>query len=230
MFDARYLERIKSFEGYTPVAKADYGQFSVGYGTKARFAGERIDPLEAERRFSSEIKEAATLVDKFAGKLDPGSRAALTSLTYNAGTAWMTSGLGAAVQKGDLDEVRRLFVLYNKAGGEVLPGLVNRRQAEVAWIGNPSANGGVAAFGSAAPQGTSPAGAEPVVDGRESTYTAGLRPPRFVAAEAEAGLQTRSAEVDIAFEQLMNAVSRIISSNTRVAETSDTDDDKKVST
>lgn len=230
MFDARYLERIKSFEGYTPVAKADYGQFSVGYGTKARFAGERIDPLEAERRFSSEIKEAATLVDKFAGNLDPGSRAALTSLTYNAGTAWMTSGLGAAVQKGDLDEARRLFVLYNKAGGEVLPGLVTRRQAEAAWIGNSTASGNVAALGTAALQGAGGTASEPVANGRDATHAGGLRPARLSAVGAEAELQSRTVEVDVAFEQLMHAVSRLINSNARVTEISDSDDDKNVAT
>lgn len=132
-----YLDAIRSFEGFTPQATWDYAQFSNGYGTRARFAGEVIDRAEAERRFHAEVSAARTIVEKAAGHMDEGTKAALTSLTYNAGTAWIGSGLGEAVRSGDLDSVREIFVKYNKAGGEVLPGLVNRRSQEALWIGNP---------------------------------------------------------------------------------------------
>lgn len=135
MVEPSYLDAIKQFEGYTAKARWDYAQNSNGYGTRARFAGEVIDQAEAERRFSDEIKKATDFVDKFAPGLDDGSRAALTSLTYNAGTAWSKSGLGQAVASGDLDTARSLFLQYNKAGGNVLDGLVQRRLQEVAWFG-----------------------------------------------------------------------------------------------
>lgn len=135
MVDASYLNAIKQFEGYTAKARWDYAQNSNGYGTRARFAGEVIDKEEADRRFSDEIKKSADFVDKFAPDLDDGSKAALTSLTYNAGTAWSQSGLGKAVASGDLDTARSLFLQYNKAGGNVLDGLVQRRLQEVAWFG-----------------------------------------------------------------------------------------------
>ena len=135
MVDASYLDAIKQFEGYTAKARWDYAQNSNGYGTRARFAGEVIDRAEADRRFRDEIKKAADFVDKFAPGLDEGSKAALTSLTYNAGTAWTQSGLGKAVASGDLDTARSLFLQYNKAGGTVLDGLVQRRLQEVAWFG-----------------------------------------------------------------------------------------------
>lgn len=135
MVDASYLDAIKQFEGYTAKARWDYAQNSNGYGTRARFAGEVIDQAEAERRFKDEIKKAADFVDKFAPGLDDGSKAALTSLTYNAGTAWAQSGLGKAVASGDLDTARSIFLQYNKAGGNVLDGLVQRRLQEVAWFG-----------------------------------------------------------------------------------------------
>lgn len=134
-----YLDAIRNFEGYTPQASWDYAQFSNGYGTRARFAGEVIDRAEAERRFQSEVSAARTIVEKTAGHMDEGTKAALTSLTYNAGTAWIGSGLGDAVRRGDLEAVRETFVKYNKAGGEVLPGLVSRRSQEALWIGNPDA-------------------------------------------------------------------------------------------
>ena len=132
-----YLDAIRNFEGFTPKATWDYAQFSNGYGTRARFDGEVIDHAEAERRFKAEISEARQIVERAAPYVDEGTKAALTSLTYNAGTAWIRSGLGEAVRAGDLDTVREIFQKYNKAGGEVLPGLVRRRAAEVQWIGNP---------------------------------------------------------------------------------------------
>ena len=137
-----YLDAIKSFEGYTPSAQWDYAQLSNGYGTKAKFAGEKIDKAEADRRFQAEVASARSIVEKNAPFVDEGTKAALTSLTYNAGDSWTRSGLGEAVRRGDLEQVRDIFQQYNKAGGEVLPGLVSRRAAEALWIGNPDAVSG----------------------------------------------------------------------------------------
>lgn len=130
-----YLDAIKSFEGFTPKATWDYAQHSNGYGTKALFPGEAIDAAEAERRFQAEIAVARGIVEKHAAGWDEGTKAALTSLTFNAGTRWISSGLGEAVRSGDIEGVRERFVQYSKAGGEVLPGLVKRRLAELDWIG-----------------------------------------------------------------------------------------------
>ncbi|MFT3732454.1 MAG: lysozyme [Hyphomicrobium sp.] len=148
MVESSYLDAIKQFEGYSAEARWDYAQNTNGYGTRAKYAGEVIDKAEADRRFSSEIQKAADFVDKFAPSLDDGSKAALTSLTYNAGTAWTKSGLGDAVASGDLDTARSLFLQYNKAGGNVLDGLVQRRLQEVTWFGqgNPATQGAGAGF------------------------------------------------------------------------------------
>jgi len=138
-----YLDAIRNFEGYAPQAQWDYAQLSNGYGTRARFAGEVIDRAEAERRFQSEVSAARSIVEKAAPHVDEGTKAALTSLTYNAGTAWIDSGLGDAVRRGDIDTARDIFLQYNKAGGEVLPGLVTRRSQEAMWIGSSEAAAGV---------------------------------------------------------------------------------------
>jgi lysozyme len=140
MLDQSYLDAIKKFEGFSAEARWDYAQNSNGYGTRARYAGEVIDKAEADRRFEGEINKAADFVDRFAPGLDEGSRAALTSLTYNAGTAWMRSGLGEAVSSGDMDKARTLFLQYHNAGGSAVDGLVQRRLQEVAWFGNGAAN------------------------------------------------------------------------------------------
>lgn len=138
MLGSEYLSAMKQFEGFSSRAGWDYAQNSNGYGTRALYAGEVIDKAEAERRFSAAVSQASDAVDRFAPDLDEGTRAALTSLTYNAGTAWMQSGLGEAVQAGDMDRARSLFVTYNKAGGTTLDGLVQRRLNEVAWFGKGS--------------------------------------------------------------------------------------------
>jgi lysozyme len=92
-----YLDTIKRFEGFAPAAKPDYAQVSNGYGTRARFAGEVIDAAEAERRFTAEIGEARAIVERNAPTADEGTKAALTSLTFNASDAWTRSGLGGAM-------------------------------------------------------------------------------------------------------------------------------------
>lgn len=139
-----YLDAIKTFEGFTPKAQWDYAQFSNGYGTKALYPGEAISPEEAERRFTAEIEIARNIVEKHAAGWDEGTKAALTSLTFNAGTRWISSGLGEAVRNHDIDGVKERFAQYNKAGGEVLPGLMRRRLAELDWIGSAAAPAGAA--------------------------------------------------------------------------------------
>lgn len=140
--DQSYLDAIKGFEGYAPNASFDFKQYSSGYGTKAQPGDENIPPDQRqavfEQRFQNEIGNAASSVDSFAPNLPPGVKAALTSLTYNAGPGWQQSGLGQAIKAGDLDTARNLFLQYNKAGGEVNPGLVARRQKEAAWFGGGS--------------------------------------------------------------------------------------------
>jgi len=139
-----YLDAIKTFEGFTPKAQWDYAQFTNGYGTKALYPGEAISPEEAERRFASEIAAARSIVDKHAAGWDEGTKAALTSLTFNAGSRWINSGLGEAVRNQDIEGVKQSFLQYTKAGGEVLPGLVRRRLAEFDWIGSGAAPTGAA--------------------------------------------------------------------------------------
>ncbi len=129
-----YDAQIKKFEGYTPRATWDYKQSSVGWGTRARAPNEVIDQTEAQRRYDEEIAKAHGLVRSFAPNLGAGPAAALTSLTYNAGGDWMKSGLGRAIQAGDMDRAKSLFLQYVNAGGKPLEGLRNRRAAEVGWF------------------------------------------------------------------------------------------------
>lgn len=178
-----YLDAIRNFEGFTPQASWDYAQHSNGYGTKARHAGEVIDKVEADRRFRAEIDRARSIVDQHAPDVDAGTKAALTSLTYNAGDAWTRSGLGSAVRGGDLGTAKELFLQYNKAGGEVLSGLAKRREAEAAWIGQP---GLVEVAVAEVPATTGPA-AGPTSQGGRATRAEPARAP-LPAAKDTAGV------------------------------------------
>lgn len=135
--DPQYIDAIKGFEGYSPTASWDYKQNSNGYGTKAQYPGESIDEATANERFQAKIAEAEAHVNSVAPDAPPGVKAALTSLTYNAGPGWSSSGLGDLVRAGDWAAAAERFKQYNKAGGEVNPGLVARRGKEAAWF-NPS--------------------------------------------------------------------------------------------
>lgn len=132
-----YIEAIKRFEGFAPKASWDYKQHTNGYGTKALYPGEEIDQGTAQQRLETELSNSAQEVNKIAPDAPEGVKAALTSLTFNAGSGWMNSGLGQAVKAGDWDRAQTLFQQYNKAGGDVLPGLVARRQEEASWFGGP---------------------------------------------------------------------------------------------
>jgi lysozyme len=142
VLDPQYLDAIKGFEGYNPnpAGAADYKQFSSGYGTKVQPGDENIPADQRqgvyEQRFQDEVGKASQSVDSFAPNLPSGVRAALTSLTYNAGPGWQQSGLGEAIKAGDFDKAQQLFLQYNHAGGKVDPGLTARRQKEAAWFGS----------------------------------------------------------------------------------------------
>jgi len=209
--DPEYLDAIKQSEGYTPQAQWDYKQNSSGYGTKAQPGDENIPPDQLkgvhEQRFQDEIGKAASSVDSFAPNLPPGVRAALTSLTYNAGPGWQQSGLGQAIKSGDYDKAQSIFLQYNKAGGEVNPGLVARRQKEAAWFaGQPAPQPQTAQASPAAPasgllaQSPAPGGLAP------SPQAGGLlQAPVFPQQPQQAAPADPSFFAQIPAEQAMQA-------------------------
>jgi GH24 family phage-related lysozyme (muramidase) len=66
-------------------------------------------------------------------KLTKNQRDALTSFVFNVGRgAFANSALLRALNAGHYDQVPRYLLAYDRAGGQVLPGLRSRRQAEAA--------------------------------------------------------------------------------------------------
>src|SRR5208337_175852 len=98
-----------------PRAKWDFKQYTNGYGTRAHSPNEVIDQATAETRLNDEISKAAAVVDGVNPNLDAGTRAALTSLTFNAGDSWVNSGLGEKIRAGDVAGAQQAFLQYNRA-------------------------------------------------------------------------------------------------------------------
>ena len=128
------IETVKGFEGFAPSAVGDYNQTSVGYGTRAKGAGETITKEDAELRLRDELTSHARNIDRAASdaglKLTPSQRDALISFDFNTGKG----GYLIDSSKGDMAEIRRRLLLYRKAGGEVLSGLEKRREKEAAML------------------------------------------------------------------------------------------------
>lgn len=144
---------VKGQEGFSSKPFWDYKQWTSGYGTKGQ-PGEFVDPSEAERRLQAELLNSRNAVAQRFPNLDGPKLDALTSFTYNVGPGWTQgSGLADAVRSGDWQSAAERLRQYNKAGGKVLPGLVNRRSAEAAMFlgGAPSVASAPASIAPAIP-------------------------------------------------------------------------------
>lgn len=130
------LDFIKGHEGYTPTSKWDYKQYSVGYGTKG-MPGESISKEEAERRLIEETVTVGSWLDKnVTVPLTENERDALISFGFNLGTDDLELLL-PDINAGRKDVVARRMRSFNRAGGEVLSGLVRRRNEEAALFLRP---------------------------------------------------------------------------------------------
>jgi lysozyme len=131
---------IKEFEGFEAKAyKCPAGVWTIGYGTTAAAgvgivpeAGMVIGKTEAEGYLHAAL-------DKFSNQIAPAIKApinenefgAFVSLAYNIGAgAFKKSSALRHFNAGDKDKAADALMLWNKAGGKVLAGLVRRRTAE----------------------------------------------------------------------------------------------------
>ena len=130
------LDFIASLEGFKSNAYDDYGQLTIGFGTKAKSRDQKITKEEAMNELSKEVMEFRTIVidakNQYGYDWSENQIDALTSFAFNLGQGnfkkLLTGDEGGL--RGD-EEISEAMMLYNKAGGKVLPGLTKRRQAEV---------------------------------------------------------------------------------------------------
>lgn len=123
------LDLIKSFEGCKLTAyKCPAGVWTIGYGhTAGVYQGQVITKEQAENMLKSDLKKYEKYVtDNVKLELNENQFSALVSFTYNCGVG----KLRTLVKGRTASQIAEDMLLYNKAKGKVLAGLVRRRKAE----------------------------------------------------------------------------------------------------
>ncbi|MEN6082592.1 lysozyme [Chromobacterium piscinae] len=129
------INLIKQFEGVRLQAYQDaVGVWTIGYGHTGPEvkAGIRISQQQAEQLLATDLEKFETGVGKVVTvPLNANQFSALVSFSYNLGLGNLQSStLLRLLNKGDYTGAAGQFPLWNKAGGNVLPGLSRRRLAE----------------------------------------------------------------------------------------------------
>jgi len=140
---------LKQEEGFASKPYWDYGQWTVGYGTRCPddmvdeykengISEEAAETLLRNYLVNTEYTINKKFIDKYNLTLTQGQFDALVSFTYNCGSAWIYETSGTfhnAVRKGATgSELIRAFSLWCTAGGQILPGLVRRRLSEASMF------------------------------------------------------------------------------------------------
>ena len=141
---------IKRFEGYSSkpylcpanIPTIGYGSTMYTNGTRVTMSDAEITEEQATEMLTQTIKGIdKQLKNVLTVKLPANKLAALISFTYNVGIGnFAKSTLLAWVNSNpNFDRIPEQFRRWNKGGGKVLKGLINRREAEVSlWIGEVS--------------------------------------------------------------------------------------------
>lgn len=133
-----FVGRVKKLEGFVPKVHGDYGNNSIGYGIRTtdpeELAGKAITEAEADARLRAraqqEIDAVRTYGQKHGYNWDDNQVGALASFRFNVGNLDQLTGGGTRTN----EQIASMMPEYNKAGGKVNSGLVNRRQTEVDWF------------------------------------------------------------------------------------------------
>lgn len=126
------LNLIEKYEGLRLTAYKDpVGIWTIGYGhTKGVYAGQTITKAQAEEFLKEDVANAETAVNKYMNKyhFNQNQYDALVSFAYNIGSIDQLTGYGRRTIK----EISEKILAYNRAGSEILLGLVRRRAEEQA--------------------------------------------------------------------------------------------------
>ena len=130
--------QMKEMEGFSEKAYWDSGQWSIGYGTKAKSKDEVITREEAESRLQSELgghrRRIIEAARKYGHELTENQLLALTSFDYNTGAG------PSVLSSKDMATVRNrigLYVYSDKNDQAPTSGLVNRRKKEIELFDTP---------------------------------------------------------------------------------------------
>jgi|TARA_B100000073_G_scaffold157861_1_gene130289 lysozyme len=137
---AEGISLIKKFEGCELTAyQCSAGVWTIGYGhTKGIEEGMEISQEEAEQMLVDELHEYENYINKYVtAPLSQNQFDAMVSWVYNLGPANLkASTLLKVLNAEDYDGVPAQIKRWNKAGGEILDGLIRRREAEARLFKN----------------------------------------------------------------------------------------------
>ena len=137
---AEGLSLIKKFEGCELYAyQCSAGVWTIGYGhTKDVEPGMQITQEDAEQMLVDELHEYENYINEYVtAPLSQNQFDAMVSWVYNLGPANLkASTLLKVLNAGDYEGVPAQIRRWNKAGGEILDGLIRRREAEARLFKN----------------------------------------------------------------------------------------------
>ncbi|MGC0154945.1 lysozyme [Chromobacterium vaccinii] len=131
------INLIQQFEGLRLAAYQDaVGVWTIGYGHTGAdvHGGLAIDQQQADQLLRQDLARFEQGVSRLAtAPVNQNQFDALVSFSYNLGLGNLQSStLLRLLNAGDYRGAAGQFPLWDKAGGQVLPGLLKRRQAEQA--------------------------------------------------------------------------------------------------
>lgn len=104
----------------------------VGSTTNVRI-GDIYSEQECTDKFLADLRTAERAVNRCTPEIPDGMKPSLISFTFNVGSgAYCSSTLAVLANAGDYLGACKQLYRWVYAGGRVLPGLVNRREAEAA--------------------------------------------------------------------------------------------------
>ncbi len=137
---------LKKYEGFSSKPYQDYGQWTVGYGTRCpddkleHYKANGITEAEAEELLKKYISGYNNAVNNFADRYDltmtQGQFDALVLFSFNCGSGWTSNSsqnFHQTIAKGsaaDPKDVLYWFATWSNAGGSPLTALIRRRLAE----------------------------------------------------------------------------------------------------
>ena len=130
---------VRSFEGCRLTAYRDVrGIWTIGWGhTKGVYPGMTCTQAQADKWLEEDLEEAhRDLLTCSAGPFAPGAEDALISFVFNLGIGrYRGSTLRQHVNAQDWAAVKTELLKWDHSGGQVIAGLLRRRQAEADLIG-----------------------------------------------------------------------------------------------
>lgn len=124
------IDLIKKYEGCVLTSyKCPAGVYTIGYGhTEGVYPGQKINRDEAESFLKKDLKRFEDHVNAYNKKYNFNQNQfdALVSFAYNIGSIDQLTQNGTRSKY----QIADMMLEYIKAGGTVLPGLINRRREE----------------------------------------------------------------------------------------------------